>query len=112
LSGIKVAAASEMLLKAAADQVSTVKLSLTTGSTLKGAVNAANTAKSVSVTLDATSTRTLTGDSHVTSLAGAKISGSTVTNVVGNGHKLTYDASNYLAGTTYTLAGGGTLSPA
>ncbi|MGV8082767.1 MAG: hypothetical protein AB2L09_03905 [Coriobacteriia bacterium] len=98
-----------------ADKISSINLTLKSGSSLKGAIDNANTAKSVSVALDSTSTWTLTADSHVTAITGATISGSAITNITGNGHKLTYDkgasANSYLGGKTYTLAGGGTLSP-
>jgi hypothetical protein len=67
----------------------------------------------VALTLDSTSTWAVTGNSTLTSLSGAKITGSKITNIVGNGHTVTYDkslaANSKLAGKTYTLAGGGTL---
>ncbi len=55
----------------------------------------------------------VTADSHVDALTGAAISGSTVTNITGNGHTGYYDktASPELGGKTYALAGGGTLTP-
>ena len=66
--------------------------------------------------LDSTSTWSVTATSHLTTLIGAVISGSTITNVKGNEHTVSYDATasatNYLGGKTYTLTGGGTLSPA
>jgi hypothetical protein len=58
----------------------------------------------------------VTADSHLSALTGATISGSGVRNVKGNGHTITYDASDsansYLNGKTYSLSGGGTLEPA
>ena len=99
-----------------ADNISTIALTLQNGSSLTGAIDGAKTAKSVAVTLDATSTWTVTADSHLTSLTGAVISGTSIANITGNGHTVTYDASNSansaLGGKTYTLAGGGTLQPA
>jgi hypothetical protein len=99
-----------------ADKISTITLTLSSNSSLTGAVNAAGTARSVALTLDASSTWTAGADSHLTTLTGAKVSGTSVTNVTGNGHTVTYDATNsansYLGGKTYTLAGGGTLRPA
>jgi hypothetical protein len=97
-----------------ADKISSVTLKLTKASTWTGAIDTANTAKVAAVSLDATSSWTVTADSYVTSLTGAVISGSTVTNIVGNGHTVHYDAatSTALGGKTYTLSGGGTLSPA
>jgi hypothetical protein len=96
-----------------ADKISTLALSLTDHSTLKGAINADGAAKAASLALDASSSWTVTADSHLTSLAGAKISGSRVTNIAGNGHTVTYAknsaANSALGGKTYTLAGGGSL---
>jgi hypothetical protein len=144
LSGVKVSNASGVLVKAAAgqwgangsnggdvalaasgqslsgnvvaDKVSTVTLTLKRGSALTGAIDTADTAKSVAVSLDATSTWRVTANSNVTSLTGAVISGSSITNITGNGHTITYDrsasANAYLGGKTYTLTGGGTLTPA
>lgn len=144
LSGVKVTNASGVLVKAAAgqwgtsgsnggtvkltgvgqalsgdvvaDDISTVSVSLTKSSTLSGAIDTADTAKSTTLALDSTSRWTVTADSHLTVLTGAKISGSSITNITGDGHTVTYDASNsansYLGGKTYTLAGGGTLAPA
>jgi len=141
LKGVKVASASNVLVKAAAgqwgtngsnggtvqltadgqtltgsivaDKISSVTVSLRNGSTLTGAVNSAETAKAANVVLDSTSTWSVAGDSHLTTLVGAKVSGSTITNVKGNGHTITYDKTasvhGYLGGRTYALAGGGTL---
>lgn len=96
-----------------ADKLSSINLTLADGSTLKGAIDSANTAKSATLGLDATSIWTVTADSHLTSLAGAKISGMAISNIIGNGHTVTYDksasANSSLGGKTYTLAGGGTL---
>ena len=50
------------------DDISSLALSLTQGSQLAGAINADNASQDVTVTIDATSTWTLTGDSYVTSL--------------------------------------------
>ena len=50
------------------DDISSLALSLTEGSQLTGAINADNTAGEIAVTIDASSTWTLTGDSYVTSL--------------------------------------------
>lgn len=144
LSGVKISNASGILVKAAAGQwgvsgsnggtaiitasgqalagnvvadgISAVTLTLKNGSGLTGSIDTANTAKSVAVTLDSSSHWAVTENSNVTSLAGAAISGSAITNLKGNGHTITYDKSasvnSYLGGKTYTLAGGGTLMPA
>ncbi|MBI5294791.1 MAG: hypothetical protein HY869_04900 [Chloroflexi bacterium] len=97
-----------------ADSLSTISATLQNGSTLTGAVNAENSAKSVTLTLDASSTWNVTADSYVTSLSGTGISGTTVTNIVGNGFTVYYDAAACpgLNGQTYTLSGGGYLKPA
>lgn len=144
LSGVKISNASGTLLKAAAgqwgasgsnggtsvltasgqtltgnvvaDKASSVTLTLKSGSSLSGAIDSADMAKSVALTLDASSAWNVTANSHVTSLTGAVISGSTISNIKGNRHTVTYDknssANAYLGGKTYTLAGGGTLAPA
>ena len=67
------------------------------------------------LSLDATSTWILTGDCQLTTLQDAAgISGTSITNIIGNGHTVTYDRSQNpsLAGKTYTLANGGSLKPA
>ena len=144
LSGVKVSAPSGVLVKATAgqwgtsgsnggtvrltatgetlagsivaDKVSSVTLTLTKASTLTGAIDTAGTAKGTALALDPTSTWSVTANSHLTTLTGALVSGSTITNVKGNGHTVSYDANasanSYLGARTYTLAGGGTLSPA
>lgn len=139
LSGVKVEAASGVLVNAAAatwgtsganggtailtadaetlvgdlvaDAVSAISATLQNGTSLTGTIDAAE------LTLDATSTWTVTGTSHLTTLTDeAGVSGTTITNIIGNGNTVTYDAAlaanSWLAGATYTLAGGGTLSPA
>lgn len=97
-----------------ADAISAVTLTLKNGSALTGAVDNANTAKSIVVTLDGTSTWTLTGNSYVTTISGAVISGSSVTNITGNGFNVYYESSANpeLNGQTYSLIGGGSLMPA
>lgn len=97
-----------------ADTISTIALSMSSSSSLNGAVNTANTAKSISLTLDSTSTWTVTADSYLTILSdSAGISGTSITNIIGNGYTVYYDsASNSsLGGKTYTLSGGGYLKP-
>jgi hypothetical protein len=98
----------------AADKVSTVTLHLTDGSKLTGAVNTADSAKKVALSLDSASKWTVTGTSYVTVLNdSAGISGTSITNIVGNGHNVYYSksANPSLGGKTYTLAGGGKLIP-
>lgn len=143
LSGVNVTATSGTLLKAAAgnwgisgsnggtviftadgqtltgnlvaDSISSITAVLKNSSALTGFIDADNTAKTVNLTLDSTSTWTVTADSHLTCLSDAGgISGSTVTNITGNGHTVYYNQSacSALGGTTYTLNGGGYLKPA
>ncbi|MGW2517882.1 right-handed parallel beta-helix repeat-containing protein [Streptomyces sp. NPDC001617] len=89
------------------DSTSSASVVLKQGSTLKGAINKA------ALTLDSNSSWTVTADSTLTSLTGAEISGSKITNITGNGHTVYYDkslaANKALGGKTYTLAGGGKL---
>jgi hypothetical protein len=99
-----------------ADAISTLSISLTNSSTLTGAINSANTAKTASVSLDAASTWALTANSYVSTFSDANgISGTSVTNITGNGYNVYYDSSlsgnNTLGGKTYSLIGGGFLLP-
>jgi hypothetical protein len=89
------------------DSTATATLVLKNGSTLTGKINKA------ALTLDSTSAWTVTSDSTVTALSGASISGSKVTNIVGNGKNVYYSksANSALGGKTYTLSGGGRLIP-
>lgn len=98
-----------------ADSISTMKLSLVNGSSLTGAINEDATAKSANLSLDATSVWHVTADSHLTCLSDAEgISGTSITNIIGNGHTVYYDpaACPALNGQTFTLAQGGSLTPA
>ncbi|MGD0610219.1 MAG: hypothetical protein ABSB41_01800 [Anaerolineales bacterium] len=100
-----------------ADNLSSITLNLQNGSSLTGAINPDKTAKATNLTLDSTSTWTVTADSYLSGLSDASgISGSTITNIIGNGHTLYYDASlaanSQLGGKTYTFSGGGSLKPA
>jgi hypothetical protein len=68
----------------------------------------------VSLTVDATSSWTVTGNTTVGAFSDpAGISGGNVTNVTGNGFTVTYDTarSPALGGRTYQLVGGGVLLP-
>ena len=92
------------------DSISSIAATLKNGSSLTGAINTA------ALTMDAASTWTVTGDSALTSLSDAQgITGTSITNIYGNGHTVTYDsglaANSALGGKTYTLAGSGTLVP-
>ena len=67
------------------DNISTLDLSLKNGSSYIGKINSENTAKKISISLDSTSTLTLTGNSYVSSLEDAD---STYSNINFNGYKL------------------------
>jgi hypothetical protein len=97
-----------------ADNISAVTITLQNGSALTGAINSAHTAKAANLILDASSTWTVTADSYLTCLTTPSIAGDSITNITGNGHTVTYDATACpaLDGKTYTLNGGGTLTPA
>ena len=100
-----------------ADNLSSLTLSLANSSFLAGAINADHGAKEASLTLDATSTWSVTADSYLSTLTlSGAISGTSITDIVGNGHTVYYDSRNSansaFGGKTYGLAAGGTLKPA
>ena len=97
-----------------ADSYSTATLSILTGADLTGAINTANTGKLVKLTMDETSTLTLTANSYINGLiTNPCISGTTVTNITGNGYVIYYTESTNtaLGGLTYSLVNGGYLMP-
>lgn len=67
------------------DKLSTLTMKLNNSSTYTGTINAKNTAKKISLTLDSSSKIKLTGDSYVTSLNDAD---SSYSNIDFNGYKL------------------------
>ena len=75
------------------DDISTLDLSLKNVSSYTGAINGDNTAKTLNITLDSSSTLTLTADSYITSLDNAVSDNS---NINLNGHTL------YVNGTAIT----------
>lgn len=72
------------------DSVSTLAFNLTNGSSFTGAINSANTAASVSLSLDTSSTLTLTGDTWLTALDDAD---SSLSNIDFNGYTLYVNGS-------------------
>ena len=97
-----------------ADAISTLDLTLQNNTSLIGAINSENTAKEVSLTLDASSIWTVTADSYLTTITNAAgFAGTTVSNIKGSGHNVYYktSANPDLAGKTYSLNGGGYLKP-
>jgi hypothetical protein len=98
-----------------ADNISTLTLTLQNASFLSGAINNANSAKSVSLAIDAGSSWNVTADSYVPLISDPTgISGSSILNITGNGHTVTYDgtlsANSYLNERTYSLQNGGVLT--
>ena len=97
------------------DDISTAVLELNDGTVLTGSINAAGSAKGVTVVLDKTSKWYVTADSYLTVLEdSANLTGSKVSNIIGDGHTVYYDksANTSLGGKSYSLVGGGTLKPA
>ena len=70
------------------DDISTLDMKLSNGSTYTGAIDNENQAKSINVTLDSNSVIVLTNDSYIDSLTNAD---STNSNIYLNGHKLYVD---------------------
>ncbi|BFL11423.1 hypothetical protein K160097B7_06390 [[Clostridium] hylemonae] len=95
------------------DEISTVDISLTESSILRGTANGENTGKEVRITLSQDSKWEVTGDSYVTSLTDKD---KDLKNIVSNGHTIYYDASDskneWLNAETIELNGGGSLTPA
>lgn len=95
------------------DSISSAVLNLKNDSDYTGTVNAEKTAKSITVSLDESSTWQVTGDSYVTVLTDDDTSFS---NIKDNGHTIYYDATNsanrVLDGKTISLSDGGKLTPA
>ncbi|HVO43032.1 MAG TPA: hypothetical protein VMT34_10430 [Aggregatilineales bacterium] len=99
-----------------ADSASSITATFQNGSSLTGSINTDNTAKAANLTLDASSTWTVTADSYLASLSDAgAISGASITNIIGSGHDVHYDANldanSQLGGLTYSLVNGGKLIP-
>jgi hypothetical protein len=94
------------------DNVSSVKVTLQSGTTLTGAINAENTASMMALALDSSSTWNVTGTSYLTTLADDY---STLSNIDDNGYTVYYDSSNsansWLESKTYGLTDGGKLTP-
>jgi hypothetical protein len=97
------------------DSISTAAITLGNSSTLTGAINSADTAKSVTLTMDSSSTWSVSADSYLSylNLDSSSISGTSISNITGNGYTVYYVSANNnaLGGATYTLSGGGYLKP-
>jgi hypothetical protein len=84
-----------------------------TGSSLTGAIHAANHAGSISLTLDAASSWTVTGSSYLGSLSGVDVENGAVSNIDGGGHCVFYSGTvDGMSGATLALSDGGVLAPA
>lgn len=94
------------------DNVSSVTVTLQSGTTLTGAINAENTAGMMTLALDSSSTWNVTGTSYLTTLTDDD---STLSNIDDNGYTVYYDSSNsansWLESKTYDLTEGGKLTP-
>jgi hypothetical protein len=93
-----------------ADDKSSITASLLNNSTLTGSV------QNASLKLDATSVWNVTTDSVLNGLSDSEgLSGTTITNIHGNGYDVQYDpklsANQWLKNKTYTLTDGGRLLP-
>jgi hypothetical protein len=93
-----------------ADSTSTLTVKLQTGTSLTG------NSRMTALAIDATSSWTVTSNSILTTLTDSGgISGSNVTNIIGNGHDVHYDSTlagnSYLGGLTYNLVNGDVLTP-
>jgi hypothetical protein len=102
--------------KLVTDAASVLNAVFQNGASLNGSVNNSNTASSISLSLDASSSLNLTGDCYVTVFTNSgAISGSSVSNVTGNGYNIYYNSSasgnSYLGARTYNLNNGGKLLP-
>jgi hypothetical protein len=98
-----------------ADNLSSIALTLQKDSTLTGTINGDHTAKSTRLTMDATTSWYVTGDSYLTCLTDpGEIYDTIVANITGNGYTVYYETSACpnLHGRTYPLLAGGSLKPA
>ena len=98
------------------DKISSITFTLKNSSTLSGTINSAFSGGTMGLSMDATSRWTVTGTSHLSTLSNtAGISGTSVTNIIGNGNKVYYNSSlsanSALGAKTYSLVNGGYLLP-
>lgn len=95
------------------DRLSSVVIQLRENSSLVGAINPTDTARSVVLSMDAGSIWTLTRNSYIPQISGLVLVDNRVANITGNGYNLYYDPglSSTLGGKTYQLTGGGNLLP-
>ena len=93
------------------DSISTAAIVLSSGSSLTGAIDTADTGN-VTISLDDTSIWNVTGNSYITVITDSL---SDLSNIKSNGYTVYYDSSNsaneWLNCETITLSGGGKLMP-
>ena len=97
------------------DAYSTMYIILEDYSSFTGAINKSNTSKAIGLTMDGNSTWTVTATSYINgTITCLGISGTSVSNIIGNGNNVYYTLSTNsgLGGKTYTLVNGGYLLPA
>ncbi|HNW51326.1 MAG TPA: BACON domain-containing carbohydrate-binding protein [Prolixibacteraceae bacterium] len=97
-----------------ADSYSKANTNILTGATLVGKINTDNTALLTKLTMDSNSTWNVTGTSYINGLiTNPGISGTSVSNIIGNGYNVYYTTStnSVLGGLTYSLVNGGYLLP-
>ena len=94
------------------DEVSTVSMKLSDNTRFAGSIDADHTGN-VQISMDTGSTWNVAGDSYVTVITDDDTS---LSNIESNGYTIYYDASadgnEWLGGSTITLPGGGSLTPA
>ena len=94
------------------DEISTVSMKLSGNTRFAGSIDADHTGN-VQISMDTGSTWNVAGDSYVTVITDGDTS---LSNIESNGHTIYYDASadgnEWLDGSTITLPGGGSLTPA
>ena len=96
------------------DVNSKASVKLLSSSVFTGAINKSNTAKSANISLDASSSWSLTATSYVDTISNSLgISGTSCTNITGNGYNIYYKPAlnSYLGSKIYTLVNGGYLLP-
>ncbi|MDS0525129.1 hypothetical protein NNC19_05500 [Clostridium sp. SHJSY1] len=94
------------------DKISTVNMNLKNNTYYTGTIDTENTG-TVNLTLDETSMWTVNGTSYLSAFTDSDTS---LSNIKDNGNTIYYDSTNsansWLNGQTYTLNGGGVLTPA
>jgi hypothetical protein len=96
------------------DASSKANITLQSASSFNGVINKSNTAQLVTLTMDNTSTWTVTATSYINGLiTNPGISGTSVSNITGNGNNVYYSTStnSALGGLPYNLVNGGYLLP-